>query len=137
MKREAKKVIKTIDFEYINKAAEIIRSDLKKNFTISELALEVFINTFKLREGFKQVFGMTVYQYQSWARLEMAREMLEDTDLPIEMIADKTGFGCRNSFTRRFRQVFHKSPREWRQDPGMVAEGVASGICEVVPLCEN
>lgn len=116
MKSVNRKPIKTYDYDYINQAAEIIRKDPARNFTITELALEVNLNTFKLREGFKFLYGVTIYHFQSQVRLDLARTMLKDTDFPIEEIAYKTGFGCRNSLTRRFRQVYGTSPREWRQE---------------------
>jgi transcriptional regulator GlxA family with amidase domain len=112
MKREP---IKSYDYEYIHRAVDILRKDPRRIFTVTELALEVNVNTFKLREGFKQLYKMTVYQFQSTLHLTMAKEMLEDTDLPIEEIAYKTGFGSRNSFTRRFNQVYRMPPRKWRE----------------------
>lgn len=111
-----KNPIKSYDYQFIHRAVEILRKEPARSFTITELALEVSINSYKLREGFKQLYNMTIYQYRLNMRLDIARELLEDTDLTIEEIAYKTGFGSRDSFSRCFRQKFQQSPREWRKD---------------------
>jgi transcriptional regulator GlxA family with amidase domain len=119
MKRER---IKSYDYPYIHRAVEILRKDPARAYTITELALEVSINSYKLREGFKQLYDMTVYQYRLCIRLEMAKEILENTDLTIEEVAYKTGFGSRDSFSRAFRQKLNQCPREWRNHSSVPEE---------------
>jgi AraC family transcriptional regulator, transcriptional activator of the genes for pyochelin and ferripyochelin receptors len=111
MKREA---IKSHDLPFIHAAAEILRKDPRQSFTISSLALEVGINSFKLREGFKKVFSRTVYQYRIVLKLQLIMQLLEETDLTIEQIAHKTGFDSRDSMSRCFRTKLRQSPSEWR-----------------------
>jgi len=137
MKRN-EKPFKSYDQPFILEAARIIRKEPSRNFTLTELALEVNINTNKLREGFKHVYNMTVYEFQSMVRLDIAKEMLEDTDKPIKEIADKTGFGCRSSFTRRFRQIYKMTPREWRQESQSgAAPPLGKSFISAEALCSN
>jgi AraC-like DNA-binding protein len=133
-----KERIKSYDLPYIRQAAEIIRKTPSRMYTITELALEVNINTYKLREGFKQLFKVTVNKYQSQVHLEIAKEMLEDTDRPIKQIAKDSGFGCQSTFSRRFRQIYKMSPREWRQERQSGAAPPATGgfVC-AEGFCSN
>ena len=107
--------IKSYDFPYILEAQKLLDADPARQLTISALALEVGINSFKLRVGFKQLFKITIHQYRLDLRLALAKRLLSETDLTISEIAYKTGFDSRDGFARGFRRRFRESPREWRK----------------------
>jgi transcriptional regulator GlxA family with amidase domain len=109
-------VIKSHDLPFIQAAAQILQKDPARSFTVSSLALEAGINTFKLQIGFKELFNQTIYQYRINLKLEMAISLLEDTDLSIKQIAYKTGFDSRDSLSRCFRKKFNRSPKAWRRE---------------------
>lgn len=113
MKRQ---FIKSHDVPFIHEAVQLLQKDPARSFTVSSLALEVGINSFKLREGFKQLYNRTIYQFRLDLRLGAAVDLLENTDLTIEQIAYKVGFDSRDSMGRCFRRRFQCSPREWRND---------------------
>ena len=106
--------IKSYDFPFILEAQKILTADPGRQLTITALALEVGINSFKLRVGFKQLFKTTIHQYRLNLRLKLAKQLLTQTDLTLSEIAYKTGFDSRDGFARCFRRKFKKSPREWR-----------------------
>jgi AraC family transcriptional regulator, transcriptional activator of the genes for pyochelin and ferripyochelin receptors len=112
MKREK---IKSYDFQYIMDAQKILAADPGRQLTITALALEVGINSFKLKVGFKQLFNTTIHQYRLDLRLAIAKQLLRETDLTISEIAYKTGFDSRDGFARCFRRKLQESPREWRK----------------------
>jgi AraC-like DNA-binding protein len=107
--------IKSYDFPYILEAQKILIADPARQLTITALALEVGINSFKLRVGFKQLFKTTIHQYRVNLRLTLAKQLLSETDFTISEIAYKTGFESRDGFARCFRRRFQESPREWRK----------------------
>jgi AraC family transcriptional activator of pyochelin receptor len=107
--------IKSYDFPYIFEAQKILVADPSRQMTITALALEVGINSFKLRVGFKQLFKTTIHQYRLNLRLNLAKQLLTETDLTIGEIAYKTGFDSRDGFARCFRSRFHNAPRKWRK----------------------
>jgi AraC-like DNA-binding protein len=107
--------IKSYDFPYILEAQKILVADPARQLTITALALEVGINSFKLRVGFKQLFKTTIHQYRVNLRLALAKQLLSETDLTISEIAYKTGFDSRDGFARCFRRRHRESPREWRK----------------------
>ncbi|TOC01231.1 AraC family transcriptional regulator, partial [Vibrio parahaemolyticus] len=47
-------------------------------------------------------------------RMENARVLLNNTDLPISIISEKVGFTCQSSFTRCFSNHFSQSPKHYR-----------------------
>jgi AraC family transcriptional activator of pyochelin receptor len=107
--------IKSYDFPYILEAQKILVANPARQLTITALALEVGINSFKLRVGFKQLFKTTIHQYRLNLRLNLAKQLLIETDLTISEIAYKIGFDSRDGFARCFRRRLRESPREWRR----------------------
>ena len=117
-----KSLTKSYDIPYILDARNILELEPARQLTITALALEVGINSFKLRIGFKEVFKTTIHQYRLDLRLALAKRLLDETDLTIAEIAYKTGFDSRDGFARCFRKKFHLSPREWRKEQVLLAD---------------
>ncbi len=112
--------IKSYDFPYILEAQKILAADPARRLTITALAMEVGINSFKLRVGFKQLFRDTIHQYRLALRLDLAKQFLSQTDFTISEIAYKTGFDSRDGFARCFRRKFQETPREWRNSQNTI-----------------
>lgn len=106
---------KSYDIPHIIHAAEILKKNPCQHLTNTALALEVGINAIKLQLGFKQVFKQTIHHYTIDLRLNLARELLEETDLTIAEVGYKSGFKSRDVFTRCFRKKYDCSPRDWRK----------------------
>lgn len=113
---------KSYDLPFIQQAREILDADPRRQLTITSLALEVGINSFKLRMGFKDVYNITIHQYRLDLRLKLARKLLDETDLTIAEIAYKTGFDSRDGFAKSFRKKFNQCPREWRKIQDFLVE---------------
>ena len=121
MKRR-ERLIKDYDVHFILAAQQFIDENPKKQLTITALALEVGINPYKLKRGFKQVFKTTIHQYRLGVRLNLAKQLLEETDLTVEEIARKVGFTNRNGFAFAFKREFSWPPRKWRYDQAEITE---------------
>ena len=59
---------------------------------------------------------MTAIQYLIDLRLTIARSLLKDTDLPVERIAEQTGFADSTHLERLFKQKYQKTPGEVRAE---------------------
>ena len=64
---------------------------------------------------FKQCTGLGFREYTKKKRLQMAAERLKITDKPIKTIAAEFGYQSLSHFTRRFKEQFNLSPREFRK----------------------
>lgn len=82
---------------------------------LTELAQRVGTNEKKLTELFRRQFGLTVFEYLVDLRLETARHQLGSTNLQIQLIAARAGFGNASDFSRAFRRRYGVTPREYRQ----------------------
>ncbi|HEU5166329.1 MAG TPA: AraC family transcriptional regulator [Chitinophagaceae bacterium] len=102
------------DIAAIYQADTIISSNLHKHFTIEKLSQMTGTNQFKLKKGFKHVFGMGVFHRLLFRRMEHAKVLLESTDKSIGEIAMLAGYDTAAGFIHAFRREFAKTPREWR-----------------------
>ena len=107
--------IKTYDKSFIEAAKKILEQDPTTNLTITDLALHVGINSCKLKTGFKLLYKTSVHQFRIHLRLQMARQLLDETDMTVSEIAYKIGFDSRDGFARCFRRKFSRPPSEWRK----------------------
>lgn len=71
-------------------------------------------NEFKLKYGFKQLYGTTVFRFLKQERMKKGRLLIENTNLPIKTIAKMCGYTNGSHFSRDFRECFSLSPRKVR-----------------------
>ena len=96
-------------------ARDIIMTDITKHFSIREISQKVQLNEFKLKNGFKQVFGTGIFEYLLKTRMEKAYELLIETDKPMKEIASLTGFEYTTNFIGSFRKYFGRTPGDIRR----------------------
>ena len=82
--------------------------------TISKLARMVGINQTKLKAGFKQVLGMTIYHYIIQLRMEQASALLLSDEHSISSVAYLVGYDYPANFTIAFKKHFGVLPRAWK-----------------------
>lgn len=100
----------------IIKARKILLEDIsKKPLTLHMLSRAVAINEFKLKVGFKQLFGLTIFDCLHEARMEKARELLLITNEPIKHICILTGYPRMTNFITAFRKRFGYTPGSLRR----------------------
>jgi AraC-like DNA-binding protein len=93
-----------------------ILSHLDKHFTITQLARHVQINEYTLKQGFKKLYGIGLFECLQNARLEKARELLIQSDEPIKAIYTQAGYARITSFITAFRRHFGYTPGSLRRD---------------------
>lgn len=103
------------NIEAICYARDIIRENVLEHTSIPHLAKKSGINSRLLKTGFFHIFCKTPYQYLLYERLKLAKQLLENTDLSIQTIAQRTGFHFDTSLIKAFKKEFHQTPHAWRK----------------------
>lgn len=78
------------------------------------VARDVHMSYFHFSRAFKQSMGMTATNYIAERRIERAKKMLEETELPISEIALRSGFSSQSHFTTAFRRLAGATPKAFR-----------------------
>lgn len=105
----------------IQKALNYARQNLRENLTIEELARAACLSPRQFTRLFRSETGTTPAKAIEALRLESAKLMLEQTRLPIEVVARETGFASRERMRQAFVRVHGEAPRAIRKDAGPLA----------------
>jgi len=108
-------VFSTRDLRLIEKARDIMLSDMTRVPTIPELARAVGTNTSKLKRGFKFLYGMTVFEFGHSHRMNRALNLLIQDRLSVNEVACAVGYQHQTSFTASFREHFGIAPKDARR----------------------
>ena len=76
------------------------------------------MSPFHLAHVFKEAMGVAPHQYVVRRRVERAKELLADTDLPIAEIALKVGCASQSHFSALFHRVTGLTPQNYRLEEG-------------------
>lgn len=105
--------LRSDDVERIHYAREILLARLHNPPSLIELARIVGINDNKLKLGFRQVFGTTVFGYLHHCRMERSRQYLKAGDMTVSDVAKAVGFVNRGYFAASFRRKFGVNPGDY------------------------
>ena len=93
-----------------------INKNVADDITTEKLAAMEHLSVSHFRRLFKDKTGMTPTQYITIARLNIAGQLLLQTDKNINQIATTVGFDNQLYFSKQFSKHFGKSPKAYRQD---------------------
>ena len=93
---------------------EHLASEDEGRIALRSLAEEVKMSYFHFSRAFKQSMGMTLTGYIAQRRIERAKRLMQETDIPIAEIALRSGFSSQSHFTTSFRRLAGVTPRSFR-----------------------
>ena len=99
----------------VNAAKEILRHRFQEHIGLEQLAQMLNVSPRTLSRRFQKVSGESPMQYQQKIRLQNAKQLLSNTSLSIEHIAQQIGFNSTSVFGRAFKSAFQKSPMQYRR----------------------
>ena len=95
---------------HIYQAKELILQDMSKSFSIPALTKQMGLSLYKLNNGFKAIFGMGVTEFLLEARMARAHQVLMETDTPVSVVAENSGYSHHHAFELAFKKYFGYSP---------------------------
>lgn len=84
----------------------------------NQLAADVCMSRSALYSKLRVMLGITPSEFIRSVRLKHAAELLSDTQLPINEIAERTGYGTHKAFAANFKKMFGVLPSEYRSLTG-------------------
>ena len=97
-----------------------------KPLRVEALAARAGMSPRSFARHFKLVTGLSPHDWLLRQRVRHAQELLEDSDLPVERIAEASGFGAPETLRHHFRRIAGTTPSAYRR-----AFGLKRGISEV------
>jgi len=97
----------------IRKAKEIVLANLAEPPGLQELADQIGLNLKKLKMGFKQIYGDTVYGFLFDYKMDYARRLLDSGSYNVNEVGLKIGYSTGSHFIAAFKKKFGTTPKKY------------------------
>ena len=94
---------------------DYIERNLKKGISLEDVANHVNISTYYLSKVFKKEMGVNFITYVTDRKMDIAKEMLVNTDIPVLNIALDLAYNEANYFSKAFKKKTGYTPSEYRE----------------------
>lgn len=101
------------DLHALQNAKECIDKTFVHPLTLAQLSRKVYLNEYKLKSGFKQCYGQTVYSYVMDKRMEYAKILLEKKQYRVSDVAGMVGYANTSHFITAFTKKYNTTPSEF------------------------
>ena len=100
---------------YVKNVISYIQLKYTEPIKIEAIAYACGLNRSYLTRLFKEATGYSLQEYLIIYRMKVASKLLVESDLAIQVIANKVGYGDAFTFTKAFKRHTGKSPSDYRR----------------------
>lgn len=104
------------NYQRLKKAMDFMETHCDEPLTVEQIAREVYLSPSRLSHIIKEELGMTLIDYLSKMRVEKAKRLLNQDEIPIAQIAQEVGFSDQSYFTKVFKKVEGCTPKAYRMN---------------------
>jgi AraC family transcriptional regulator len=97
------------------RATELLHENMHGRIRLSDIARECGLSVSHFARSFKVSFGTSTHQWLTEHRIDLAKQLLRQTNMSLIEIAIQSGFNDQAAFTRIFHQLVGVSPGRWRR----------------------
>ncbi|HEX8816069.1 MAG TPA: helix-turn-helix domain-containing protein [Terriglobales bacterium] len=101
----------------VHRVQDAISSDVAQSWTLNRLARIAGASSRHLSRLFHECVGMGIADYRNRLRVAFAQDLLHQTDLDMERVAEQSGFSSSRQLRRAWRKLYDTPPREARVRP--------------------
>ncbi|WP_423363983.1 helix-turn-helix transcriptional regulator [Mycoplasma sp. P36-A1] len=114
MKNGKRVILSATDHEIIQQIHNEITLNCGNYLTIKQLADKYYIGVQKLTYGFKYLYHMSIHDYISLVKINLANSMLVAENAKISVIAKTLGFANSNSFIYFYKSKMKITPKQFQ-----------------------
>jgi AraC family transcriptional activator of pyochelin receptor len=107
--------LKPQDVEKLQAARHFVYQHMLEPISLSQISKATGLNEFKLKRGFKSLFGTTVFEYLIDLKMNYARQMLLNTSCTIFEVAYTLGYSEPYNFSKAFKKHFGYVPSQLKE----------------------
>ena len=97
----------------IKKAKDIVITRMAEPPSLQELADEIDLSLKKLKEGFKQIYGDSVFSFLFDYKMEFSRKLLEAGEHNVNEVGLKVGYSTSSHFIAAFKKKYGTTPKKY------------------------
>ena len=102
-------------FRRLARGRDILDAHITDEIPLNRVAREASLSAHHFLRAFKEAFRETPHAYLTWKRIERAKQLLIQSEIPITQVCVDIGFQSASSFSSLFRRHTGLSPRAFRQ----------------------
>ncbi len=100
----------------VHAARKILGDDIATDISVEELSERVGLNRTTLQRVFKQMYGVTIFEYRTQVRMQESKNLLLDNNMSVTEIAGICGYLNPSKFSATFKKYFGVTPTEWKNN---------------------
>jgi len=97
----------------IRRAKDLVISRMAEPPSLQELATEIGLSLKRLKEGFKQIYGDSVYSFLFDYKMEFSRKLLDSGEYNVNEVGLKVGYSTSSHFIAAFKKKFGTTPKKY------------------------
>ncbi|HMV50902.1 MAG TPA: AraC family transcriptional regulator, partial [Blastocatellia bacterium] len=99
----------------LRRAIEFMHDNCGRELSLAEIAAAAYLSEFHFARLFKKITGATPHGFLASLRIERARRLLAESDLPITEVGAAVGYAGQSHFTKVFREATGMTPQAFRR----------------------
>lgn len=114
-RQERSSPLTKVQRERLHRARELLLADLAQPPTIEQLAQASGMNTFALKQGFRNLFGLSVHALHQQERMRLVWSLIESGRMSVTEAGHHVGYTNMSHFGAAFRKTFGVLPGELKR----------------------
>lgn len=110
--------IQALSDKKISKALRHLHNEPQIAWTLEKMAQEVGMSRAAFAKRFKDMVGQPMFEYMTSLRIQKAKELLQETRLPLYEISSRVGYESDLAFTKTFKKHTGTTPTRYRKQIG-------------------
>jgi AraC family transcriptional regulator, alkane utilization regulator len=118
---------------FVNRALQLLHEQPARSWSLAALSREVGRSRSALSERFSEIVGVPPMQYLARWRMQLAAQLLLDSEATVAGVGARVGYGSEAAFNRAFRRVVGRPPAAWRREHSRPSSHPADASPPLVP----
>lgn len=99
----------------VSRVVEYVNENIEQNIKLEDLAKVCHLHPTHFIRAFKKKTGETPLYFVQRRKLETAKRLIEETQMPMGEIMNRVGFVDAAQFSKKFKRFYGRSPRDFRR----------------------
>lgn len=119
---------------FVSRALQLIHEQPARDWSLAALGREVGRSRSALSERFSEIVGVPPMQYLARWRMQLAAQLLLDSEATVAGVGARVGYGSEAAFSRAFRRIVGMPPAAWRREQGRPSSLSAAAALPLVSV---
>ncbi len=104
------------NYQIVSDAKEYIKTNFNTSINLEDIAHSIHLSPIYFHNIFSEATGISPHKYLINCRIDNAKKLLWDSEIPISVVAEKTGFGSQQYFNKIFKKETGITPATYRKN---------------------